>query len=425
MKRLLLIAYYFPPMGGGGVARPSKFVKYLSRMGWSCSVVSANPRNYWLQDTSRLKDIPPETRVHRTSAVTGIGVLRRFFLRETGDHRRNTQLMTRLRTLTFWFLIPDSFVGWIPFAVIKGWWVCRRDRIDVIVATAPPNSSAVAGWLLSRLTGIPLVTDFRDLWTDEIHFQAPTSLHSAVHRYLESSVLSASSAALFTNPGAMDFMRRKYPSSPHLTAIRMGYDPEDYAGISVPSSASGPIRMVYTGNLTINRPITGLLEAIASRPEEFGSGQLQVFLYGQRDDEKDRDAAAYHLPNVFLKDNVGHDEAVRLQAGADILLFMGYNTNEKVRLVTSGKIYEYLYWNEYFGKPILAISAPMDATGLLSGRPHGRVVPMEDPRAIGEALAELMAVVRRGYSRPANRPPQHAVENSARLLSDLLERILE
>lgn len=425
MKRLLLIAYYFPPMGGGGVARPSKFIKYLSRMGWSCSVVSANPRNYWLQDASRLRDIPSDTRVDRTPAITGIGVLRRFFLRETGDHRRNTRLMTRLRTLTFWFLIPDSFVGWIPFAVLMGWWVCRRDRIDVIIATAPPNSSAVAGWLLSRLTGLPLVTDFRDLWTDEIHFLAPTPLHSAMHRYLESSVLSASSAALFTNPSAMEFMGRKYPSSHHLAAIRMGYDPEDYASIPVPPPTSAPIRMVYTGNLTINRPITGLLEAIASRPQEFGPGQLHVFLYGQRDDEKDRDAAAWHLSNVFLKDNVSHDEAVRLQAGADILLFMGYNSNEKVRLVTSGKIYEYLYWNEYFGKPILAISSPMDATGLLSGRPHGRVVPMEDPRAIAEALAALMAVVRNGFPRPANRPPQHAVENSVRSLAGLLERVLE
>src|SRR6188768_1123173 len=33
-KRLLLVAYNFPPVGGAGVQRPVKWAKYLGRFGW-------------------------------------------------------------------------------------------------------------------------------------------------------------------------------------------------------------------------------------------------------------------------------------------------------------------------------------------------------------------------------------------------------
>ena len=33
-KRVLIIAYYWPPAGGGGVQRWLKFAKYLPEFGW-------------------------------------------------------------------------------------------------------------------------------------------------------------------------------------------------------------------------------------------------------------------------------------------------------------------------------------------------------------------------------------------------------
>lgn len=33
-RKVLFIAYYFPPVAGGGVQRLAKFVKYLPAAGW-------------------------------------------------------------------------------------------------------------------------------------------------------------------------------------------------------------------------------------------------------------------------------------------------------------------------------------------------------------------------------------------------------
>ena len=43
-RRALVIAYYFPPLGGAGVQRTLKFVKYLPEFGWRATVVSTRSR---------------------------------------------------------------------------------------------------------------------------------------------------------------------------------------------------------------------------------------------------------------------------------------------------------------------------------------------------------------------------------------------
>ena len=66
-KRVIFIAYNFPPMGGGGVQRSVKFVKYLPEFGWEPAVVAAADRLYWARDDTLLSDIPPGTIVRRLS----------------------------------------------------------------------------------------------------------------------------------------------------------------------------------------------------------------------------------------------------------------------------------------------------------------------------------------------------------------------
>ncbi len=42
MRKVLVIAYYFPPIGGSGTQRPVKFVKYLPQFGWQPYVISTD-----------------------------------------------------------------------------------------------------------------------------------------------------------------------------------------------------------------------------------------------------------------------------------------------------------------------------------------------------------------------------------------------
>ncbi len=68
-RRVLVLAYYFPPVGGAGVQRTLKFVKYLALLGWDATVVSTRSRAYGARDDSLVAEIPPGTRVKRTGAL--------------------------------------------------------------------------------------------------------------------------------------------------------------------------------------------------------------------------------------------------------------------------------------------------------------------------------------------------------------------
>ncbi|HFE52934.1 MAG TPA: glycosyl transferase family 1, partial [Bacteroidetes bacterium] len=45
-KKVLFVAYYFPPAGGSGVQRVLKFVRYLPEFGWQPVVLTARNADY-------------------------------------------------------------------------------------------------------------------------------------------------------------------------------------------------------------------------------------------------------------------------------------------------------------------------------------------------------------------------------------------
>ena len=56
-RKVLVIAYYFPPMGLSGVQRTLKFVKYFSDFGWHPTVLTVEPHGYIARDQSLLDDL--------------------------------------------------------------------------------------------------------------------------------------------------------------------------------------------------------------------------------------------------------------------------------------------------------------------------------------------------------------------------------
>src|SRR3954452_21488079 len=68
-RRVLVLAYLSPPLGGAGVQRTLKFVRYLDPLGWDATVVSTRSQDYPARDPSLLQEIPETTRVIRTPAV--------------------------------------------------------------------------------------------------------------------------------------------------------------------------------------------------------------------------------------------------------------------------------------------------------------------------------------------------------------------
>ena len=144
--RVLMFAYIFPPLAGGGVQRTLKYVKYLPLHGFSSVVVTSRPRRIPVaRDPRMLGEIP---RRHRGGArANGPDPSRpvhvRWALRRLG-------LPTGILRASMW---PDEWVGWLPAAVWHGVRAVKKYRPRVIFSTSPIATAHLAGLIVHRITG--------------------------------------------------------------------------------------------------------------------------------------------------------------------------------------------------------------------------------------------------------------------------------
>ena len=78
LRNVLILSYYFPPMGLGGVQRVQKFVKYLPLFGWRPIVVTVKDVKYYGRDESLLQELPPAALVYRTGSYDPLRVAHRM-----------------------------------------------------------------------------------------------------------------------------------------------------------------------------------------------------------------------------------------------------------------------------------------------------------------------------------------------------------
>jgi len=56
LKRVLIIAYHFPPDGAVGALRPFKFAKYLPACRWEPYILTVKEKDYPVLDATRVGD---------------------------------------------------------------------------------------------------------------------------------------------------------------------------------------------------------------------------------------------------------------------------------------------------------------------------------------------------------------------------------
>jgi glycosyltransferase involved in cell wall biosynthesis len=394
--RLLLLAYYFPPLGLSGVLRPLKFTKYLGRLGWDIDVLTSSPARYYAHDESLLRELPASVRIERTRSLD-------FF--HLGKGRKAAELpgpgARRLSRLVF---LPDTKIGWYPFAVSRGVEIARKARPDVVMATAPPFTSFLAGHRLAREFRIPLVLDYRDSWLMDPQSPPPTRVHRRIASRLEAKVVGASAAIIVVNGMIGEELTTRYPAAREkITTIYNGFDPEDLAALPhISSSFRRPrgLRLLYMGTLSrdVNRP-DALFEGLSLVKRESGNvlGPLEVVFMGTADEESVRCARRCGIGELIrFVPYTPHREALAALATADAALLI-VDAHEFADRHVPGKIFEYLG----AGKPVIALApAASEAARIVREAHAGVVLPPDDPRTIARGLLEWIRLRERGTDLP-------------------------
>lgn len=428
MRHLLVVSHFFPPMGGGGVQRVTKLVKYLERCGWRASVVCGRPEDYWMRDDSLLADLPASTRVVRTAAASGLGVLRRVRGGRTTSARRSARGFGGLRRLSSWFLVPDSYIGWKPFALRAARRIVALDPPDAVLSTGPPETNHLVALELLRSTRLPWLADFRDPWFGLHLYPAPTAWHRARHAQLESRVLRQADGVTATTTWLRDLLRaRAGPALERLVVVRNGFDADDFPKVDTAPRPDGPLRLVHTGMLTLTRSASGLLRALQLVCERHPDlrPSFEIEFVGTRESSNDAAVAASGVADrVRWTGYVPHAEAIEAMLAADALVLIKHVEARFLGLIP-GKLYEYMG----AGRPILALVPESEASSLVRDLGWGEVAPPDDAEAIASALLRLLEHKRSGRLRSAypcrgreNFMRHTQAENIAALLEQIAPR---
>jgi glycosyltransferase involved in cell wall biosynthesis len=380
-RRLLVLSYFYPPLGGGGVPRVLGLTRHLPAHGWRCTVVCAGEGDYWVRDDSlRIPEGTEVIRVHGGSALSAWLKVRK----SNAAGRRSAATFGVLRRLSDWWLLPDSYRGWARRAERAAARRIARGGIDALLTTSPPDSVHLAGLALASRSRLPWLADFRDPWIG-LHFRTPPSAwHRARHEAMEAAVVETAGAVLAASRTHAGDLTAHFPA--RAAGIHHLPNGWERAGEGAPQEPADPdhFSVVFTGTLA-HMPdaevfLDALHDVLAHRPE--GRRRVRVRFVGPYETGVEDRAIALGLKGIvdFLGP-VPHERARALQRGADLLLLLK-PAGEGYRTMVPGKLYEYLE----SGRPILAVLRGGEEAAMLAREGGATVVEPGQRAAVVEAF---------------------------------------
>ncbi len=373
-------------MGMGGTQRASKFAKYLPHFGWEPLVVTVKDVHYYAHDPSLLDELD-RIRIHRTESLDPLRLFARFKKRPQDSAIRPARgvLAWLNDILSSWILIPDSKILWLPFAIYTGYRLIKKNRIRVIYTSSPPQSIHLGGLILSMLTPVRWVADFRDAWTGGESQPSPSIFHSAVNRLLEKVVLKRADHVIGMCDRLTEDLRfRCGETRLKFTTIMNGYDPDDFQ-TAINVKLNEKFTIVHSGSVSrVSHPepfLAALRMLFDEKPEL--EERIDVVFYGidifgllsqsmEKYQLSERLAPIQYLP---------HSAALeKIMSSHLLLITIVKKTREEV---ISGKIFEYVG----SGKPILLIiSEEGFVSKLIRNLRLGSVIKYNDIASIKDAI---------------------------------------
>lgn len=460
MRRVLMVAYYFPPIAATGGMRPLNFCRHLPSYGWAPRVLatdhgSALPPH--AVDRKLLDRVPPEVEVIRVPHPNPLGRL-------LGFRERLSQLLTQgkissstalvagspirsqesakgptssvracLRFLTDALLeFPDPQCHWYRPAVWALAKMPAQERPHAIWATGGPWTSLLVGKRLAQEFNIPFVADFRDPWIGGFEFFSSKLLHKKATS-LERGVCAVAARVILNTEELRLRFCSVYPEWQHkFVTITNGYA-EELRSVSPSQGNRGTIarteggdtptlELCHFGTVYGNRSPIALFRAIQ---ELLAEGMVNVFRLRLRfvgawdvnDSDCTQVAKALEERGVLkLVPPVPHQECLQEMARSDVLLIL----QPDYPLQVPAKIYEYIV----AGRPLLVIGGEGATANLVQRHRLGRCCP-NTVQEIKRLLASILLSESALLAPNPTDTEQFSYRALSGRLAELLDRVCE
>lgn len=407
---LLMIAFEFPPLDTVGVRRSASLARHLPAFGVTPVVVTTDRPSLTAWTGRPLRDdnhVVPAA-VHRFACP----------LPAPPPHRLLRQ--------AWHFLAMGGDIGtcWAS-RLLPSWDALVADtHPQAIYVSLPPARVAPLALQLARRSGLPLLLDFRDHWSQWGDQAFPTPFHYRRELAAEGDCLAAARAIIGVTAQLVRDLQRAHPDvdaakfhvvpngwdetettlrvdAPRRVdgtfvighAGRFYYSPEKRAAVMEPWWRKPPARWsqytprredwLYRSPYFFFRAVRHLLDR---RPEL--EGRLRLKFAGDVEDWFAAQVAEFRLQGVV--EHVGrlsHEACLAFEAGCDGLLVTSVKVPEGRDYCVAGKTFEYLA----MGRPILGIVSEGEQRDFLAAAGGALIADADDTAGSARAIEQLIA----------------------------------
>tara|TARA_B100000965_G_scaffold402101_1_gene427325 strand:+ start:146 stop:1444 length:1299 start_codon:yes stop_codon:yes gene_type:complete len=351
MKNVLIISYYWPPMGGGGVQRWLKTSKYLKRCSdWNPIILTVNNAEISIYDESLLDEVKDIT-VLRSPIWEPFRLYKMFTGRK--NEKINPGFLSTSNKKSFFdnfsmwirgnIFIPDAKCFWInpAYKVIKNF--LKSKKIDVVVSTGPPHTTHLIANKIKKKYNIPWLADFRDPWTniDFYHKLKLSFISDKIHKKLELKVLKNANVVTTVSKSWAKDLYKIY--NREISVINNGFDPEDFDSKNIINLDSN-FTITHAGSINADRNhniFWETLNELCISNNDFREN-LEIKLIGPIDFSVRESIDKFNLnQNVTIIDQMPHNFVIKNLISSQ-LLYLPLNNSPNVNGIIPGKTYEYM-----------------------------------------------------------------------------------
>jgi glycosyltransferase involved in cell wall biosynthesis len=401
MKRVLLIAFYFPPRNNIACYRTGCFAKFLPDHGWLPTVVCQDwPADRPDSDPDYVGALPEIVKIHRVPEPPERGIYQRVLLRKVAPY--------------FW-----------PHRAPILWWSQARRQIealhktnqfDAIWATSDPLTPLTLALEASRSQRIPWAADLRDCLNVQ-HFGS--WYKRPLFRLQERRLCRQADRVITVSDGLAEALKK-------ITRARISVIPNGFDPSLLPNDKQLPSRIftiLYAGTLVLGQqdpsPVLRGLELCLDRGQIPRDDVEMQFLGTNPKSVRQVLAEMSDRLPVRVLPRLPHRAALALQAQASVLLLLAHASEQGIM---TGKVFDYLA----AGRPILAVPDDRRTTSALL-KSTGAGVALTDVEGIARQLAEWYTRWRMdrsfNLSRIENEIGRYSRSVQARELAEILTEL--
>ncbi len=341
MKKILILAYDFPPYVSVGGLRPFNWFKYLSEFGVAPVVITRQ----WKNTHGNELDYVAAGKSDRDE-FEYLGQC--TIIRTPYKPNLSNRLLLKYGTSRFSLLrkFVSAFYEVMQFVLPLGPKIniykgaqryLKENKVDLIIATGDPFVLFHYANKLSNEFNTPWIADYRDPWSQDIPLQNKPLLRwwSQLN---EERLLKKVSTVLTVSDFVSQKIAANYSNTIHI--IPNGYDPELIETASLISQQSNVLSIAYAGTIYNWHPIELFLKTFNQWVEQNLNYPVQLNFYGINNQQEVERMINSKFPllneAVFFHKRMSNEDLLNKMAKDNVLLLFNYYS------FMGTKIYDYL-----------------------------------------------------------------------------------